>query len=448
MERKINDSCSLIRPPSSDIIHDNNRRKGVALPGSPDPGNYTAPMPVSDTRANIVPILEDVTRMSRAELEQRVEEQTIALVQARDSLKTEIALRRRAEEELQEREKKFRKLFDNTNDAVTIMQVLPDGRIGRFLEVNNVTCELLHNSREELLQMSVQDVRMAIVTDERERLGQDIARNHQEQKPVTFESQFVRRDGIKIPVEINEVITENRGQKVALVIARDISRRKHAEAALIGANRKLALLSSITRHDILNQLTVLRSYQLLTKNMATDPLLKTYLEKERDAAKTIYQLIDFTGEYENLGIKAPQWQDLKTVILEAYTNIGQGQVIISPNLENVAIFADPLLVKVFFNLIENSLRHGETVTCITFSCQKTEGGLFVVCEDDGVGIPASEKENIFCRRFFRHTGLGMSLTREILEITGLSIKETGVFGKGARFEILAPEGSYRLASGA
>jgi PAS domain S-box-containing protein len=395
-----------------------------------------------------VPLREDVTRKSCAELEQLVEEQTIALVQARESLNTEIALRRRADEELQVREKKFRELYNNTNDSVMFLQVMPDGHLGRFLEVNNMTCELLHYSREELLQMSVQDIRTTFVTDEMERLIQDIEKNLHEQKPATFESLFVRRDGIKIPVEINEVITENRGQKVALVIARDITRRKHAEAALIEANRKLALLSSITRHDILNQLTVLRSYQLLTKNIATDPLLKTYLEKERDAAKTIYQLIDFTKEYENLGNPEPQWQDLKTTILQATSALSPGHVTITVEMENTEVLADPMLEKVFFNLADNALRYGETVTCITFSCQKTEGGLFVVCEDDGVGIPASEKENIFYRRFFRHTGFGMSLTREILDITGLSIRETGVFGKGARFEILIPEGSYRLASGA
>ena len=69
----------------------------------------------------------------------------------------------------------------------------------------------------------------------------------------------------------------------------------------------------------------------------------------------------------------------------------------------------------------------------------------IVCEDDGIGIPDNEKEHIFERAFGRNSGYGLFLAREVLGITGLSIRETGAPGDGARFEILVPHGLFRLA---
>jgi signal transduction histidine kinase len=72
--------------------------------------------------------------------------------------------------------------------------------------------------------------------------------------------------------------------------------------------------------------------------------------------------------------------------------------------------------------------------------------LVLICEDDGVGVVADEKERIFERDFGKNTGLGLFLSREILSITGISIVETGEPGTGARFEITVPKGMYRFTS--
>jgi len=68
----------------------------------------------------------------------------------------------------------------------------------------------------------------------------------------------------------------------------------------------------------------------------------------------------------------------------------------------------------------------------------------IVCEDDGVGVPAEEKELIFERGFGKNTGLGLALSREILSITGITITENGEPGRGARFELKVPKGAYRF----
>ena len=62
--------------------------------------------------------------------------------------------------------------------------------------------------------------------------------------------------------------------------------------------------------------------------------------------------------------------------------------------------------------------------------------MVITFSDDGVGIPDDQKEKVFLQGFGKHTGLGMYLARAILSITGITIKETGECGKGARFEMV------------
>jgi K+-sensing histidine kinase KdpD len=101
--------------------------------------------------------------------------------------------------------------------------------------------------------------------------------------------------------------------------------------------------------------------------------------------------------------------------------------------------------KVFFYLIDDAVRFGK-IRKIRFFCKESFEELQVICEDDGTGIPPDKKERIFNRKLFQDSGLDMYLSREILSITGISIRESGTYGKGARFEIRVPEGAYRFTS--
>ena len=111
----------------------------------------------------------------------------------------------------------------------------------------------------------------------------------------------------------------------------------------------------------------------------------------------------------------------------------------------VTVFADPMFEKVFTNLLDNSLRHGERVTEVRVSSHKEGTVLIVMWEDNGIGIALGDKEQIFEKGFGKHTGLGLFLVREILSLTGITITETGVPGTGARFEIRVPDGAYRIS---
>ncbi|MEI6842441.1 MAG: ATP-binding protein, partial [Methanomicrobiales archaeon] len=78
---------------------------------------------------------------------------------------------------------------------------------------------------------------------------------------------------------------------------------------------------------------------------------------------------------------------------------------------------------------------------------ESDAGLTITWEDDGTGVSAGEKEKIFERGFGKNTGFGLFLVREILDITSITIRETGEPGQGARFEITVPDGKYRKGEG-
>ena len=227
---------------------------------------------------------------------------------------------------------------------------------------------------------------------------------------------------------------------------RDITEKRFTEEALSEANKKLNLLSSITRHDILNLITALRGYQEICEQIVLDEKVRNYLTKQVLLTKLIQAQIEFTKDYQDLGVYSPAWHNVIACIRKAGNKISFESVQMTINISPVEILADPLFEKVFYTLIENAIRHGERITQIHWSGHETEKEFIIICEDDGIGVLDVEKERIFKRGVGKNTGLGLFLIREVLAITGLSIRETGDYGKGARFEIFVPKGAYKSIS--
>ena len=219
---------------------------------------------------------------------------------------------------------------------------------------------------------------------------------------------------------------------------------RQSYAALEQANRKLHMLSSITRHDVLNQLLALNGFLELSREKERDPEILGYMKREADAITTIEKQISFTKYYQDIGIQAPKWQEAEDLIKSSAIELRVMDIVtMDPAVSGLEIYADPLIRKVFFNLMENALRHGDHVSRICFSFTKGEKKGILTCRDDGIGVSQKNKNQIFSRGFGTHTGLGLFLSREILSITDIAIEENGIPGRGARFEISIPEGNFR-----
>jgi PAS domain S-box-containing protein len=227
-------------------------------------------------------------------------------------------------------------------------------------------------------------------------------------------------------------------------VLRDDSERKRAEDALGLANKKLNLMNNITRHDILNTITGIYGCVDMARAAHSADEREPLLNDIKDLIMIIQRQITFTREYQEVGVNRPQWQNVNDLIHKTLQNFEKSGLTFSTEFEKTEIFADPLLEKVFYNLVDNAIRYGETITTISISPEISDKGLLLVFKDDGVGVEAGQKQEIFKRGVGKNTGMGLFLTAEILAITGITIEEDGVFGKGARFEIRIPNGTWRF----
>jgi DNA-binding response OmpR family regulator len=223
--------------------------------------------------------------------------------------------------------------------------------------------------------------------------------------------------------------------------------RRRVEKALDEANKKLNLMASITRHDVVNQLTAQNESLEYALRMKDTDAAKAweYVSAAAQIAMRTLNSVKFTGDYQKVGVKSPQWQDVHALVSAA----AEGTVPANLKMHNdvppgTEIYADPLIGKVFSNLMENSVKYGGKVTTLRVSLVKSGTGTTIICEDDGVGVPDGRKESIFTYEHGMSTGLGLFLAREILAITGITLHETGISGTGARFEIRCPENVIRI----
>jgi signal transduction histidine kinase len=210
---------------------------------------------------------------------------------------------------------------------------------------------------------------------------------------------------------------------------------------------KIDLLFSITRRDILDQLSNIVSSLERAQLKSSREAMQTFFDKTLESIASIRNQMAFVRSLQDIGITSPTWQSVKKVFWEAVMLNPSNTIDIRMDMDDIELFADPLLPRVFYNLLANSIQHGDhQLTKIRLYAQKTGETLILIYEDNGQGIPLDEKEKIFEFGFGTGTGFGLFLIRELLGYTGITITETGEPGKGAKFEILVPNGKFRAPS--
>ncbi len=170
-----------------------------------------------------------------------------------------------------------------------------------------------------------------------------------------------------------------------------------------------------------------------------------YLSKLKQTLLTISENIEFTQLYENLGIVPPVWQNVHDLFFSTCAQIDIKTIRVQSDISGLEIYADPLLERVFFDMVENSILYGAGVSVIRLSTREVSEGIIVSMEDNGIGIPPQDKEKIFTKGFGKNTGFGLFLAQEILSITGIGLKENGEYHHGARFEFFILHGKFRYS---
>ncbi|WP_321505611.1 PAS domain S-box protein [uncultured Methanoregula sp.] len=223
----------------------------------------------------------------------------------------------------------------------------------------------------------------------------------------------------------------------------DITERIRAEKVLMEANKKLYLLNTVTRHDVLNQLTAISSMLQLAHHKDVSNHINELLVRAENSVDVIERQIAFMSDYQDIDIHTPHWQNPVAILTNVRAAIPLADIRLESDLANLEIYADPLLEKVFLNLVDNAVRHGGGTSRVRFYSRVDNGELLIFCEDDGQGILPGEKERIFNLGYGKHTGFGLYLAREILSITEIAINEIGEPGKGALFRMRIPRKGFR-----
>jgi PAS domain S-box-containing protein len=352
----------------------------------------------------------------------------------------DITERRRSEEELRESEKKFVTVFQNNPVPLT----LTSAGSGIFADVNEAFLANSGYLREEVIGKTPWELNLFVNRDDITRLVTELRTKHQVREmdlPCR-----TKNGGIRICRFSSRVIMMGSTPHVISTVE-DVTERMKTEDALQQANKKLHLLSSITRHDIKNQLMTLDGYvSLLDKKKPAG--CDQEIARIRKVSKEIAAMIQFTKDYQQVGIASPVWTDLRALVDAAEKAVTPGGVTVKNEIPaGTEVYADPLIAKVFFNLVDNAVRHGGKVTSIRFSLMTGNGDTCIACEDDGDGIAPDRKKKLFRKGFGKNHGFGLFLSREVLDITGITIQETGEPGTGARFEMTVPKDSFRSVAG-
>jgi PAS domain S-box-containing protein len=339
-----------------------------------------------------------------------------------------------AMEEVLNHQRRDHELVFNTTPALIVIRDLE----GRIVRANRAYAERMGVPAERLIGMHMSEL-----------MAEDWAMTHAEDleiirtgKPLmSVEKAYRARDTEKRwgLVDTLPYIDDSGKARGVISFTLDITRRKLMEEELERARKKLYLLGSITRHDLLNHLTALNGYLGIAQFKQDEKLTQDYVQKAAWSGENMRKILEFSQDYERMGTQRPTWFRVQEVAEKGVAEVQAHDAKVSLELEGVEILADRMVEKVFHNLADNAVRHGNA-SQVRFFLEKKGEDLKIVCQDDGVGVPPGKRAGMFDDRF----GHGLYLVKEVLKMTGMSIEETSP-PNGARFEITVPPGNYRQA---
>lgn len=240
------------------------------------------------------------------------------------------------------------------------------------------------------------------------------------------------------------LIERDGAQKGTAYLLRDISDLAQYLKAVAVALEKLELLDSITRHDILNYITIIQGYTEIARMTDDEEKRDGYFQKILNGCQKVEDVIDFNRSYSGLG-KTLEWTSLRKSLeksVEEAGNDSEIQITIH-DAPDVKVYVDALFNRALYNIINNCLCHAKGAKRVDILMGwYSDDEYRIIIEDDGCGIPQEEKELIFRNGYGKAHGFGLFLTKEILEISQAKIWEEG--DKGARFVISFPRSHVRM----
>lgn len=415
----------------------------------------------------------------------------------------DITERKRWEDALRKSENKFRLLFERSADPMLLL----DLHSWRFVDANAAALAQMHcASKDELISAEPWTIAPEHQPDGRR--SDETARGHQKtviaQGSTRFEWRVRRADGSEFPVEVTLTTVELADQPVALVIWREISERKRAEAEIRELNASLErrvaartaeleqanahlktaeqkLLKMLAQEKELSELkssfVSMVSHEFRTPLaviLSSAELLKNHLERlppnvreeqltaicgsAREMSKMIDEVL-LLGKVEGGQMRfAPAPLDLRELcvrLIDEMHSATQHRCLIELHAPDGSIAAEgdeALLRHILANLLSNAVKYSASSEPVRLEIQRDGAHAILTVADRGVGIPAADLPKIF-QAFQRAgnvgqiagTGLGLVIVQHCVDLHGGTIELQSEIGKGTRVTVRLP--LFKVARG-
>lgn len=399
---------------------------------------------------------EEVLQREHDEMEERVALRTMELQQANSELAREIIERRRAES-------RYRELFNGAQDAVFVWSFTEQMIPGRFIEVNSIACKRLGYTREELLQKTPLQINAPRFRASAGKiLPQLLTKRH-----ILFESEYVRKDGGAIPVEVNVHVFDFDGKLTGISTARDITDRKQAEMEMvltrerIGKAEKLVFLGTVAAkiaHEINQPLNAIRvtadsiehwhreGMPYSSEELREDVQLISE-QAERIAGIIRYMRNSVRSSSEEAPVAFNLNSSVKSALKIVSYQLEAGGINVEQNLQ-AALPAvcgslaqlEQVIINLLVNAIQSIKESGKaerTIAIRTWADDKVH----LAIADTGSGFPEEKKQKIFAPFFSTKAdgmGLGLSIVCSIVKGHCGEIYASNNVHGGATFQVDLP----------
>ena len=392
-------------------------------------------------------------------LEQRVAERTTELTRANENLRLEIAERKRAEAQLRESEERWRDVFENNPTMYFVVDAA-----GKVMAVNPFGAEQLGYNVDELVGQPVLGV---LYESDREAIQRNVAQClKQIGQSMSWELRKVRKGGSVIWVRETAKAVLRVNGPIVLIACEDITEQKRAEEALRQAQADLA---HVTRVTTMGELTGSLAHEVNQPIAAAVTNANTCLrwlagdapniEEARAAAMRIVKdgtraaeiisrirLLFKKGTPERELVDVNEVIREMTVLLRNETTRGSISVRTELAADLPQVMGDRVqLQQVMMNLFMNSIDAMKDVDGtreLAIKSQRAENEqLMVSVSDTGVGLPAQQTDQIFNAFFttkLHGTGMGLSISRSIVESHGGRLWAANNSPRGASFYLTLP----------
>jgi PAS domain S-box-containing protein len=364
----------------------------------------------------------------------------------------------RQTEALRESDQRLRATFDQA--AVGIAHT---GLDGRWLLVNRGFCEIVGHTREKLLGRlcrdltHLDDLEMSLENRRRVLAG--------ETETCSTEMRYVRADGSY--VWVRETWSLVRGitgdPKYFISVLEDITPRKQAEEELgqsmkelARSNAELEQFAYVVSHDLQEPLRMVSSYvQLLAQryNDRLDSDANDFISYAVDGAARMKKMITDLLAYSRVGRQGEEFAPIacEAVLNEARANLEAAITESSAKIRHgplpTVLGNAHLLVHLFQNLIGNAIKfRSKEPPQIHVSARLDEQGWLFSVRDNGIGLNQQDADRIFMvfqrlhgREEYPGTGIGLAISKKIVEHHGGRIWVESEPGKGATFHFTIPE---------